>query len=105
MCCGCWQEYGSPTVVSPRVVRAVALIRKLYETEPAGGMLHVQLDDNNIEDAHFTDPFDDYLTELYGRGPLPVEREIVRVMRRMSIEERASALGIHDGCFDAPSVR
>jgi hypothetical protein len=37
---------------SEEVEEVITLINKLYKTESAGGMLHVVVDDGNLEDEH-----------------------------------------------------
>ena len=34
------------------VEKVVSLIKELYKKEPAGGMLHIVVDDGNLEDEH-----------------------------------------------------
>ena len=102
MCGGCWERYECQQIDTPQVREAAKLIRELYDDhdEIVGGMLHVQLDDWNIDDAFWVDPFEPYLIELHGREPLPVERKIVEVMAAMSEENRASALALADGHWE-----
>ena len=97
MCTSCWAEYGSPTIDSDEIRKAALLICQLHESEIVGGMLHVQLDDFNIDGSLFENPFDDFLLELHGREPLDVEVEIAEVMNALSDEERASALALANG--------
>ena len=40
---------GQPVVYDEDVAEAAALIKRLYELEPAGGPLHVELDDMNLQ--------------------------------------------------------
>ena len=48
MCKSCWDEAGQPVAYDEDVAECVKLITRLYELEPAGGPLHVQLDDMNL---------------------------------------------------------
>ncbi len=84
--------------------RVLALIVELYRDEPVGGMLHVQLDDGNLEDVFFDDPFDDWLKRLHDREPLAVEEEIVELMRGMTYEEREEAYESFWGRFPMERV-
>ncbi len=95
MCCGCYEEYGSPVVVSDKVHVARELRGYVYEFNLAGGNLHCLLDDFNIEDVFTTE---DYIDEQEKAGechPLQIafERACARVFAAMSMDERATALG------------
>jgi hypothetical protein len=97
MCDACWADYGYAQIDTPAVREVAALIRQLYEDECeiTGGMLHIQLDDWNIDDCFFEgEVFEPYLIELHERQPLQVERDIVERMRVMTEDERASALAL-----------
>lgn len=77
-----------------RIVIAADRIAKLYleHGECVGGMLRVQLDDENLEDVFFEDTFPEWLLELHDRQPLEIEREIVERMRALSIDARIAAI-------------
>lgn len=58
MCSGCVEEYGGDKVTYPDDDLGLReLILALYEAHPAGGPLHIHLDDMNLED--------DYLEEIF----------------------------------------
>lgn len=107
MCKGCWQEYGSPQIDNDKVREVARLVRVLYRDldQTTGGMLHVQLDDFNIEDHFWTHDdenpqervFAPYLITLHERQPFEVEWLIVEQMAALSEIERASALALADG--------
>ena len=65
MCGACWIDMGKPVAWSPEVDEAVKLIKRLYELEPTGGPLHVELDDWNL-DGDIT-PM--YVLPPYGETP------------------------------------
>lgn len=72
------------------VERLLTKVNLLYveRDEPTGGMLHVQLDDGNLADGDLDDPFPDWMIELHGREPYTIEREIVALLKQLTIEER-----------------
>lgn len=79
---------------------ALDLMQRLYrdEGESTGGMLHVQLDDGNLEDEYWREPFSGSLVEIAGRQPLSVEVELVEVFRAMTEDERHETWHLfHDG--------
>lgn len=111
MCCGCWAEHGSPTIDSPAIRETVALIEVLYNDTPnggAGGNLHIVTDDFNIETDHLEFCIGQIAQKRAGFGDqsyaadprqLEIEARIMELMLPMSEAERASALGLVDGCW------
>lgn len=108
MCYGCYEEYGSPAIVTDATKRVAELCGQLYEIAPVGGNCHIVTDDWNLEDSHIefcrqqvaNGGWPDELTgENYNYDPaqLAIERELLELMAPMSEAERASALGIWDG--------
>lgn len=101
MCIDCYRNYGSPKVFNENVTQAVWLIKELYGCEMggAGGYAHIVVDDWNLEDSNVdfclssakgnSDP--DYPTETKEAAIKCLE-----FMQTLSVEERASALAIHD---------
>ena len=79
-----------------KISYATELIRALYEDfdQNTGGMLHVQLDDEDLEGS-FDDPFPDWLIDIHERQPLEVERRIVEVFRELSAAERLEAVSAY----------
>src|SRR5690348_1783765 len=51
MCCGCWEDEGSPRIDNERVRGVQPLIEAVYKHNGVGGNLHIVLDDNNIDDG------------------------------------------------------
>ena len=99
MCKSCWEEYGAPQIDNPAVRECAAAISKVYEFSMAGGGLHCVVDDFNIEDEHLTD-------EYIGRWNSSqkqesAERYCLGILKALSLDERASALGLHDGYWGA----
>lgn len=105
MCKGCFEEYGGPTVVNDKVRRAALLVQSIY-SHPSGGVggnMHVHLDDWNLEDEFFEE---EALNQSYHPGAPPeylqTERDCYSLMRTMTLEERAAAIGLQRGYFAPP---
>lgn len=97
MCLGCWESFGSSKIMNEKVAAAMLLIRRVYHFNCAGGGLHVQLDDWNIEDAHFspearecTIAFQEH--QKFEDAAKQAELECFDAMAKMTLEERNSAL-------------
>lgn len=72
----------------PCVESVLPFVNQLYEICPAGGPLHVQLDDGNLEDRFL---YLDYeVIEKLGYSEEVVElcEHILRLMKRLTLEER-----------------
>lgn len=108
MCYGCWEKAGSPKIVNEKTLAAQPLISAVYEASCVGGNLHIVLDDFNIDDedveacVKFIDEWDrdhpegfDAKLSIY--RDTAAERECIAAFRAMTVDERASALAIHDG--------
>ncbi|MHC4648914.1 MAG: hypothetical protein ACYTBJ_25960 [Planctomycetota bacterium] len=86
--------------MNSRVWAAVTAINQLYEVHCTGGMLHIVTDDWNLEDHHV----ESCLTmqgEPPGRPFDEIESLAYVALIRLTVEERASALAIADGFYDA----
>lgn len=103
MCYNCYEEHGSPKIVSKGTEKAAKLIAMVYEGAGAGGNAHIVVDDFNIKDrdsdwclevAISENKFD---TEP---GQLDIERECLEAMKELSVPERASALAIYEGWLE-----
>ena len=92
MCLGCYEEYDSPNERCALTDYAVSLIREVYRHNAVGGNLHVVLDDWNIDDDVL-----ERAPSYFSDSVLPVERECLAVLQGMTLEQRATALAIHDG--------
>lgn len=86
MCCGCYEEYGSPNARHEETDRLVEL---LPSVNPFGA-LHIVVDDWNLEDEHI---------EFCKGQPdaEDIDLEVADIMLRMTVEQRATAMGIVDG--------
>jgi|SRR5215207_9783878 len=120
MCFDCWQRTGSPTNWTPEIAEALDLTRELYAIHPAGGPLHDELDDWNIDgvitpwydglsDADLDDLYDDgwRIADLPPEAPIVVEGggrstrqicdELAARLNAMPLEDRVSMLAYHAG--------
>lgn len=96
MCRTCYEDYGSPAIVTDATRAAADCIHRLYEVHGAGGHLHIVVDDWNLEDGDLDWCINKMESDPY--GPVdPVERDCAHLLRAMTVEERASALAIEDG--------
>lgn len=93
MCKNCWREYGAPEHASPEIELAAALICAIYEAEPAGGPLHAELDDWNIDGtwAPWGKP-SDFDPDAWRHAV-----ELCALMNGLPVSDRAAALGRYDG--------
>lgn len=92
MCYGCYEEYGKPEELTERTLPVIRLIEEVYANSAVGGNCHVVLDDWNLED--------DYLYNIMNQEIEPLERQCMEAMIAMSMDERATALAIHDRMLD-----
>jgi len=90
MCEGCWEEHGSPKIDNAKVRAAARLVRRLYETFPTGGNLHIITDDWNISDR------DIEFCSGFKSEMKPDELACLNAFSEMTKAERASALGLVD---------
>lgn len=116
MCCGCWQEAGAPQIDTSTVREALQLVEAVYKHSCVGGNLHIVLDDNNIEDDNL-----DFCQSCIDRKGLPdpawqragwgkteedspeqlaAEQACLDALRALTLDERASVLGLRDGCWE-----
>lgn len=114
MCEGCYEDYGRPTIVTDRTLAAAELIRQVYEYSIVGGNLHIVVDDWNLEDDDLefclkeiakggrSDP--NYSDECDSKEQLVIEERCCKLLANMSLEERVSALALHDGYLKATSI-
>lgn len=106
MCYECWQEYGSPKIVTDRVLETVKAIERVYDFSLVGGGLHIVIDDWNLEDARL-----DFCKEYIAkpdydecREQQEVEQACLELLYSLNLDERASALAIHDGFFEPTAM-
>lgn len=91
MCKGCWEEAGSPTIMNEKVQEAIELARIVYDTNGAGGGLHIVLDDFNIEDSDIEWCLEEGIRDN-DNTDAETERDLAQLLLTMTLEERASAI-------------
>lgn len=101
MCQNCWVEEGSPSIINHRTKRAAVLVERLYETEHcgAGGIAHIVTDDWNVRDSDIEYCINDANSDYEGsKEALQAALKVLNYfLKRLSINERYSALAIYDG--------
>lgn len=96
MCYGCWKQYGKPNVVNTETQKAVDLIGKVYDFSVVGGNLHIHLDDWNLEDEHFSGELEVFRKDA-SVEQIAIEQKCYQTLGLMTLDERATALAIHEG--------
>ena len=99
MCCGCWKEMGAHRIDNEKVRASQVLIDAVYEHSGAGGNLHIQLDDSNVDDEFFEDAEMKVWDSDNYPEKLAAERACYARFRSMTFEERVSAIGLDEGCW------
>lgn len=99
MCQSCWEAYGSPTIVNERTKAAAKLIGEVYEHHGAGGNCHTIVDDWNLEDWCVDDSLKNVTENPLGEDQeeIAASKACLEALKSMSLQERASALALHDG--------
>lgn len=99
MCEACYIEFGSPKIVSEQTRRAAYMVGKVYEHSCVGGNAHVVFDDWNLEDGSIRYCLDVAIPDSPDDPPekIEAERTALNTFMALSMDERASALAIHDG--------
>lgn len=108
MCYSCWERAGGPTLDTPAVHDAAALIAKVYEQSCVGGGLHVIVDDWNVEDDHFNTDAEQWIEENahdLDEAGLAVERACYAALKALTEAERYSALALYEGYYARPRRR
>lgn len=103
MCYACYESYHSPKILNWRVVKAAMLISKIYEHDLAGGRAHLVVDDWNLEDRNIDfclDANEDYYTDDPDNELNKVTHQALTLLKELTLEERASAMALHDGFLD-----
>lgn len=102
MCIDCYDQYDAPRIYNDKVKKAVKLIGQIYDFHSAGGALHIVLDDWNLE-RHYIDYCEDYMN-LEKEGIIPkkhkIQMDCIALLKQMTIDERASALALHNGIWE-----
>ncbi len=98
MCIGCWEEMGSPSILNDRTRYCAAILRACSD----GGNLHIIVADFNLndDDIDFCDKEvakAEHSTAVEEILKAAIERTALKLLKPMTIEERASAMAIADG--------
>lgn len=111
MCINCWEEgYDSAKIDTAVTRHAAKLIAGVYEYAGAGGRLHIAIDDFNLEDEdiefcarEIKESIDAGLLDDPDEAEqLEAEKICCDYLSKMTTEERASALSLHDGFWSTP---
>lgn len=111
MCCGCWQEKGAPSTMTPEILLAADFI-KANEEILWSGPCHVCIEDENVDG----DNLDRCRERCSESMPLTYEsgesglvwysekqqstcRVAIMLLRSLEEEERVTVMGLVDGCF------
>ena len=101
MCYDCWASYGKPIIINGIINRLAKLIDVLYKYHGAGGGLHIIVDDWNLEDSHVEFCEQNIAKEEYiklcPKTRLNTEKACIKLLKSLSIQERASALALQRG--------
>jgi len=97
VCIKCWRHHGSPAIDNGKVRQASELIAGVYLFSGVGGNLHTLLDDFNIEDN--TSEYVKY-QENTGAAQELVERECLRILNSITLDEKASAIALYFGWWN-----
>ncbi len=101
MCNGCWKKYGSPKIVNALVLKAATLVDFLCDpTSGCDGPAHVVIDDWNIDDESISKALD-ILVDGEDGFHSSDDFECLQVLKALPIEQRASALALQAGFFEA----
>ena len=95
MCRYCYEEYGSPKIINDNVLWATRLIGWAHEHHHAGGNLSDQFDGWHLDDEYFQE-FKITQQHLFP-GQLEAEQTCFWLLKRLTLDERVSALGLYDG--------
>ena len=99
MCNACYIRYGSPSIVNERTRAAAALVDRIYDHSCVGANAHIVTDDWNLEDSHIDWCLKEALAENYHQSTpdqLAIEKAALESLRALTMDERASAMAIHD---------
>lgn len=112
MCIQCWQENEHPQIDNERVRSVALMIAQVYENHCTGGMLHIVIDDWNIEGHNIRWCLDVAMAEAANGGhgddihpdDLALMRRCGEAMLALTEDERASALALYDGLWASPHL-
>lgn len=97
MCQGCYENYGSPAIISDTVIEAAKLIEEVYSFDAVGGNLHIAVDDWNLDDESLEWLELDWMPEhQHDTDPeqFDAETRCLAALKSLSVPERASAMAL-----------
>ncbi len=99
MCYSCWSEAGHPATLNANVQSAAAYCSQLYDLDSVGGHAHIVSDDWNLEDEHVDFCIEACKNNTNNKTTKQriIENEFLQIMKKLTIEERASALALFEG--------
>lgn len=108
MCFECYKAAGKPAIINEKTIYAAALVSKVYEFSNAGGHAHNVIDDWNLDDSNINwcIKLIDENDEKTDTNPLQIEAELecLMALSRLTDDERASAMALHEGFIDASTI-
>lgn len=90
MCKHCWDEKGSPAELPSNFEQFKKLHDEIYETDLAGGRLHIQLDDMNLDDHNV-------LPTHWEKDLTPTELACLVELRKMTEAQRYASMAKIEG--------
>jgi hypothetical protein len=100
MCVNCWIERGSPQINNDKVKSLVEVIGRVYDISCVGGLLHIVLDEWNLEDENVKWCLEDAIPENFhqhSEEEIAIEIECALALLSATEEERGSALARFEG--------
>lgn len=106
MCRECWEDFGRAKVDTPRVREAAVAIGEVYGYDDDGWHLYTIIADWNLDNGNL-----DWCgwaiaknVNHAGREQLECEARCLALLRSLTLDERASALALHDGFWGDLSI-
>lgn len=105
MCWGCWKDAGSPRDDSAAVKIAAQLVAALYDVEGVGGLLHIAVDDFNLEDSHLADCRAEMeapagAAYMADSGSVAEHWNALVALEALTERQRYAAVALHDGYWE-----
>lgn len=102
MCVKCYGDPERQEIVSDETIRVAGLIDVVYEYSKVGGNAHIVIDDHNLETDHIDWCLTDALksnSHQASDAQLEAERACLEALKALTLDERVSAIAIHEGCI------
>lgn len=101
MCINCYKDHGSPIVVNDAVRHAADLVDRIYDTTACGDNAHIVTDDWNIQDENIQFVIDSVRDGVDPKESDQLVMSAMQAMLPLTIQERATALGLACGFAEA----